>query len=606
MATLITPIKDHMMPGERRFVERLKDKLGPSCFCWFDVRLKPTRHPDYIVFDPQHGVWTLEVKDWKAQSIVNATPQYVLLRNAAGGCRAHNPLEQARTNALTVVDLLKTDPLLTDSQTGKLLFPWTYGCVLSNITRRLFEHNGLDKVIDSSRVICRDEMTETVDPEEFYARLLAMQPFNPPRSVSSEQIDRVRAHIFPEIRVGNQSSFFDAGLLETSQDIKVMDLHQERLARSLGDGHRIIHGVAGSGKTMILIYRALQLAEFIEKPIAVLCYNWQIAQHIKKTIEVRGAQDKVYVTHFHEWCRYLLREAGLEDYIPMGRDKADELVERTIRAVVEGQIEKGTYGAIMIDEGHDFREHPSWFNLVTDMLDPDPKSSLVIAYDDAQSIYDRKKEKKFSFKSVGINAQGRTTILKKNYRNTKEILELARGFSGHLLDDKGGDEDSAPTLSPECVGRNGEEPEIVRLGNFEEEASYIADSILNAEKNGLLWKDMAVIYRTSYFQGIVVKELKKKKIPFWQKGDFQNGYDPEENTVKLTTMHASKGLEFPFVCIIGLGAMPDEKRDEDEEARLLYVAMTRATSHLVVTYSHISAFVERLLAAEDKGQGKFL
>ena len=44
---------------------------------------------------------------------------------------------------------------------------------------------------------------------------------------------------------------------ETVPDIvRVMDLQQEQLARSMGEGHRVIHGVAGSGKTMILGYRA--------------------------------------------------------------------------------------------------------------------------------------------------------------------------------------------------------------------------------------------------------------------------------------------------------------------------------------------------------------
>ena len=36
--------------------------------------------------------------------------------------------------------------------------------------------------------------------------------------------------------------------------VRVMDLQQEQLARSMGEGHRVIHGVAGSGKTMILGY----------------------------------------------------------------------------------------------------------------------------------------------------------------------------------------------------------------------------------------------------------------------------------------------------------------------------------------------------------------
>ena len=44
---------------------------------------------------------------------------------------------------------------------------------------------------------------------------------------------------------------------------RVMDLQQEQLARSMGEGHRVIHGVAGSGKTMILGYRAQYLALYV-------------------------------------------------------------------------------------------------------------------------------------------------------------------------------------------------------------------------------------------------------------------------------------------------------------------------------------------------------
>ena len=53
--------------------------------------------------------------------------------------------------------------------------------------------------------------------------------------------------------------------------VRVMDLQQEQLARSLGEGHRVIHGVAGSGKTMILGYRCQYLAKVLAKPILVLC-----------------------------------------------------------------------------------------------------------------------------------------------------------------------------------------------------------------------------------------------------------------------------------------------------------------------------------------------
>jgi hypothetical protein len=43
---------------------------------------------------------------------------------------------------------------------------------------------------------------------------------------------------------------------------------------------------------------------------------------------------------------------------------------------------------------------------------------------DAQSIY-QKKRRTFNFASVGLQAQGRTSVLKLNYRNTAKVLALA-------------------------------------------------------------------------------------------------------------------------------------------------------------------------------------
>lgn len=77
------------------------------------------------------------------------------------------------------------------------------------------------------------------------------------------------------MRVPEQVSLFDdADDKATVPDFqRVMDLQQEQLARSLGNGHRVIHGVAGSGKTMILSYRAEYLAKAatdIHKPVLIL------------------------------------------------------------------------------------------------------------------------------------------------------------------------------------------------------------------------------------------------------------------------------------------------------------------------------------------------
>jgi len=71
-------------------------------------------------------------------------------------------------------------------------------------------------------------------------------------------------------------------------------------------------------------------------------------------------------------------------------------------------------------------------------------------------------------------------------------------------------------------------------------------------------------------------------------------YDPAALSVKLVTLHSSKGLEFPVVCIPGIGYLPHQQGTPEEEARLLYVGMTRAVDQLVMTCDRASAFVERL------------
>ena len=77
----------------------------------------------------------------------------------------------------------------------------------------------------------------------------------------------------------------------------------------------------------------------------------------------------------------------------------------------------------------------------------------------------------------------------------------------------------------------------------------------------------------------------------------QDELDRKENSngVTLMTVHAAKGLEFDTVFVTGLeeglfpheGMNKDEKRDEEEERRLFYVAVTRAKKRLYLTFARI-------------------
>jgi hypothetical protein len=71
-------------------------------------------------------------------------------------------------------------------------------------------------------------------------------------------------------------------------------------------------------------------------------------------------------------------------------------------------------------------------------------------------------------------------------------------------------------------------------------------------------------------------------------------YDANTDSVKLMTMHSSKGLEFRVVVIAGIGFLPYHANQAANDAKLLYVGMTRATERLLMTASRESDFVARL------------
>jgi hypothetical protein len=591
-----------MTGGEKRVAKRLEEKLEDDYLLWYDVPIGPSNsHPDFIILHPQRGILILEVKDWKKESIQSADRQSFVIKIPTGIKSVPNPLEQARQYAHAVTNVLQKDPQLTvatGTHAGSLLFPWSYGVVLPNIMRSTFEESGLGEIIEPSRVICQDEMFESVDAEVFQQSLWNMFSFKFNGQLSLPQLDRIRWHMFPEVRIASPSSgslFADtsnAEDMEIPDLLRVMDIQQEQLARSLGEGHRVIHGVAGSGKTLILGYRAMHLAQVCSKPILALCFSNPLAKKLRHMMEDKKLDSKVSVQSFHAWCAAQLRTYHIDPPAKNGDESAfyDAMVETLIRSVDNKLIPSGQYDAVLIDEGHDFR--PEWFKLIVQMVNPE-SNSLLVLYDDAQNIYERGNKNKFSFKNVGIQAQGRTSILKINYRNTQEILEVASSFAKDLLSPEEADEDHVPLLHPMSAGRHGPQPIIINLPSLDDESVWIINQLKEANRAGTPWKDMAVLYRHYEPMGkLMNQKLKSAGVPVsWQKEvKFTDGQD----TVKLITMHSSKGLEFPVVAIPGIGLMPEKDTVVEDEARLLYVAMTRATSQLIMSCDRESDFAKRL------------
>ncbi|MEO6800190.1 MAG: 3'-5' exonuclease [Rhodanobacter sp.] len=604
-----------MTGGEKRVSERLEQKLENDYLLWYDVPIGVRqRHPDFVVFHPRRGLLVLEVKDWKADTIRHADSTQFTLVTERGLVKENNPLLQARGYALEIGVVLERDPALRHPQdsryAGKLIMPWGWGVVLANITRKQFEEGALAEVLPEHLVICRDELYETVEAEAFQERLWAMFPQVYPVALTLPQIDRVRWHLFPELRVEPGSGQF--GLFGPTDDavrplaipdlVKVMDAQQEQLARSIGGEHRVIHGVAGSGKTMILGFRAMQLARELAKPILVLCYNKTLAARLEQLVGERGLGEKVQVYNFHRWCRKMLVAYHVDLPVQGSEDFFGQMVQKVIDGVDRDQIPRFQYGAVLIDEGHDFE--PDWYKLVVQMIDP-ATNSLLVLYDDAQNIYGNTNRRKISWKSLGVQAQGRTTILKLNYRNTLEILSVARVFARDLLRSRSDDDDGVPLIAPESAGRRGAVPELVRTDTARAQLDVLVARLRDEHSHGRPYSEIAVLYRNQWEGEKLHEILQRLAIPSRLADNAgKQTLFAVEDSVKLVTMHSSKGLEFPFVIIPGLGSLPKEGQNEADEARLLYVAMTRATEHLLLIHHDDSVFSKRIRDSINEVQGQ--
>ncbi|EOQ9979204.1 3'-5' exonuclease [Escherichia coli] len=566
-----------MTAGEKRVASRLEAFMSNECLVWYDIPVgRKNRHPDFVIIDPENGLVFLEVKDWTVHTLHQVNHEQVILETNGILKSEINPLLQVRRYACDTVNALPADSRLrqNDGQyKGRLNLAWAYGVVFTRITRQQLkalagnDENAVERIFPSAQTICQDDMTQSVLPDIFRQKIAGMFTMGFRTRVTPQVRDILRAHLFPEMTVRQHSQ------------IKIMDIQQEILARNIGDGHRVIHGVAGSGKTMILLFRCLYLAETTPGKILVLCYNITLASYLRECIESRGLKSRVTVFHFHSWCASMIKRHGIQ-VTAGGKDYPEKCFSALEDAVNSGTITDTGYDAVLVDEGHDFESR--WLALIARLFD-NASRSLLLMYDDAQSIYRRERALNFSLASVGIQAQGRTSVLPVNYRNTKRILHFAYAFSREYFEKHQNCE--IPFVQPQAGGEEGTEPEILRCASESDEAVQVVGWL---EKRYTLcghWSDMAVLCPAEFSVKHLKEVMTQRGIPYATCFDSEGKkkYSRRKDVVHLLTYQSSKGLEFPYVAVINASFVHSGAADESEVIPALYVAFTRATRELLVT-----------------------
>ena len=244
---------------------------------------------------------------------------------------------------------------------------------------------------------------------------------------------------------------------------------------------------------------------------------------------------------------------------------------------------------VLVDEAQDLT--PAHLQLLRALVEPGP-DDLFLAEDSHQRIYG----KKITLSHYGIQVRGRSRRLTRNYRTTRQNLDVAFGIlDPGTYEDMEGQAEEHRYVSP----RSGPEPLLLHAADRADELGKAAELLrvwLEQDRGSedSAPETIAILVRDRYQRDAVVNGLA-------QHGVEVRAVDREaagRGRPVVMTMHRAKGLEFRKVLLfdVSRNAIPRSLRnqqyseaDRDDallrERSLLYVAATRARDQLAISWS---------------------
>lgn len=579
-------------PGANRLARVLESAFDDDATVWYEPLFDGSgERPDVVVLVPDAGVLVLEILEEKANAVKGVEGGKLAV--AKGGVQGlvDDPLHRATAFARSLASRLDREWRISPAER----LPVASAGVFTHLGRDEAAYKGIGGAVDLSRCVFRDDLDTALADRGGFRSLIERVMATPLRDVISAEAERAhRALIHPDTVIGSPMLPFPSAT--PAGELKVLDRQQEGLAKNLGSGHRIVRGVAGSGKTLVLTYRARLLAEsFPGQRILISCFNKSLKGALDRQLKFPNVEVATIdsLIDRSRKAAHLPQESFADTELDQRAEGGLEALERKPDAI-------GRYDHILIDEAQDFPTPAIRFMV---KLLREGSNSLLIVADAAQNIYSRK----FRWKDAGVNAVGRTRILRNSYRNTREILEYAHDFllrGGELrVDPDGAVDDETAVIPPELSTRSGPHPLLLYLESPQAEVLAIAGRCRELIDSGVAPGDIAVLYGKRFVNGFawtdsLIKAFAAAKVPvFWAtnpeapSAKYQLGEHADR--VVLSTIFSAKGLEFAHVIMCGyLDDRPPEQSVLNR--RVIYVGMTRATQALVLTASGKHRFIADL------------
>lgn len=502
---------------------------------------------DFVIFRPDYGLLVLEVKGGEEMF---ARGQLWFRKLNKGERKITNPFEQAKRNMHALTDAVdeRTGGRITSRQ-------YVYGYAV------VFPHG---RATGSLPLDVADQILIDVDRMHEFERMVE-KAFNAfPQKVGKleradfiEMLDvllprfQIMRPLSPQIVAGREK------LLELTDN-------QALAFRGLfANQQLLIEGVAGSGKTLLAIERALAFARQGVRCLFV-CYNKELAQWIREQLAADPDRAEIAnlvdVYHFHALAAELAKEAELPFDVPTIPAEARQFWDEDAVSILESAcaslfaMGEPRYGALVVDEAQDFAE--LWWYALFPLIEGGESGAIFVFMDLAQSLRASASPPPFEFPArYSLNV---------NCRNTKRIARL----SANIV--------PLETMSPKGAPV-GVDVRMLRASAPAQQTGLVANELrrlLEVEK--MAPQQIVLIGPAAKDRGSLraLDEIGETRI-VTSAADWRAG-----KGVLCTTARSFKGLEADIVIVYDLATLGPGFTAAD-----LYVACSRAR-HVLVLVTH--------------------
>lgn len=336
-----------------------------------------------------------------------------------------------------------------------------------------------------------------------------------------------------------------------------MELNKEQLKAVTTTANKVVVIAAPAvGKTRVLTERIKWLLDNGVDPykIVAITFTNAAAEEMKARLGEKAA--RVFIGTVHSYANYLLRSDGRSTTKMLDNEDFDGLLEEveTYPSCIQ-EVEH-----LLLDEAQDSSELQ--FSFIFDMVQP---KNYFIVGDHRQSIYAFSGGRSDIF--YGLTQKEGVTVyhLNENYRNGENISFFAKQLISKL---------GAMYYDFSTTHRSAGS---VMEGTYEK--NKIGNMIKLNVKNGGKYSDWFILTRTNSQIDLLQRHLNEMNIPneTFKRSELDlEGFNAKmaNNTVKVMTMHSSKGLEAKNVIVYG------QRYNNADEIKLDYVAATRAENFL--------------------------